>query len=275
MSTKTAQRRPHGRGHRLARAATAALGALALGLLAAPPAQADLSDPAGITGGTIHSGALVLGPDQTATFEVSFTARDDSGIDPGNAEANLLGPNGNVIPTVPATPGQPCTPTGSTTATCRFTATVDTGSAAVTSDYAGRWRLWGLAVPNDWNPATGEGLVTRANLDSFSVKRRAQLTADAFPEPVRAGRSMSVLGKLTFADWTAGGYTGTAGHPVRLVFYPSGGPYYDYVQDLETYSGGLVLTTTVPEEDGSWFLAYNGSDTTSWVYSASDWVDVQ
>lgn len=256
-------------------AAAAVTGGLALTMFNAPAAHADLSDPARITGGTIHTdGDLVLGPDERTSFEVSFTAEDDSGITTDNAEVNLLGPNGHVLAADPS-PGPVCTPTSSTTSTCRFTFTVDTGESRITNDWAGTWRLWGLAAPNDWNSDTGQGLVTRSNLDTIRIKRRSQLTMDATPEPVRAGRTLSIIGALKFADWTGGGYTGTAGHPVRLVFYPASGGSYQYLQELETFSYGLVLSTITPSGDGWWWLSYQGNESTSWVYSAADYVDVR
>ena len=37
--------------------------------------------------------------------------------------------------------------------------------------------------------------------DAFRVFRAAKLTSNATPEPVRAGRSLVVTGKLTRANW--------------------------------------------------------------------------
>ncbi|WP_423509523.1 hypothetical protein [Streptomyces xinghaiensis] len=257
------------------RIAAAVTGAMALSVLGAPAARADLSSPAVITGGSVNSGRdLVLGPDSRTTFEVSFTARDDSGISADHAEVNLLGPNGHRLQADPVS--RPvCAPVSSTTSTCRFTVTVDTGSARIDNSWAGTWRLWALAVPNDWNPATGEGLVTRSGFASVRIKRKSTLTMDAAPEPVAAGRPLAILGALRFADWGNGGYTGSAGHPVRVVFASPSSPLYRYVKDLETGANGWVLATVLPDEDDSWWLAYNGTESTSWVYSADDYVDVR
>lgn len=259
-----------------ARIVAAALGsALGLTLLTAPAARADLSSHAAITGGAIRSGGdVVLGPRERRTFEVSFTATDDSGIRPYGAEATLLGPGGGVLYGDPGS-GPPCTPVNATTSMCRFTITVDTGSTRIENDNAGVWRLVALATPNDWNPATGEGVVSSGTLATVRIKRRSQLTVDAFPEPVRVGRTLSFLGRLTFADWNGDGYTGSAGHPVRLVFLPATGSRYNYVQDLETSVYGLAVTTAAPDGDGWWWYAYPGTQSTSWAYSAADYVDVQ
>ncbi|MFE9258365.1 hypothetical protein [Streptomyces sp. NPDC006879] len=255
--------------------AAALSAALALTALSAPIARADLSRPAAITGGSIVSGGdLVLGPDSRTTFMVSFTATDDSGISAYSAEANLLGPNGRVLSPDPGT-GPRCKATSATTSICRFFFTVDTGSAQIGNAHAGLYRLWGLAVPNDWDPATGEGLVSRANLATVRIQRRSHLTVDALPEPVLAGRSISVFGRLTFADWDEGGYSGEPGHPVRLVFRTPSSPTYQYVQSLNTLVSGLVATTTVAVEDGWWWLTYPGTEATSWTSSAEDYVDVR
>ncbi|MFG2875524.1 hypothetical protein ACGFYU_11045 [Streptomyces sp. NPDC048337] len=254
------------------------LATLALLLGPAAAARADIASPPRILSGTIHASDLVLGPDDSRTFFVTFDAEDDSGISRTDAEVILVPESGPQLDDVDPPPGTTvCTPhtANPNRSTCRFTFTVRTAPGGLTNSRAGLYKLWALVAGNDWNVETGEGITTRFDLDRIRIKRKAQLTFDAFPEPPRPGHPLGIVGRLTLADWDNGGYTGApAGLPLQLVHKADDSSRYEYVADLTTGRGGTVATTTPPRADGIWWLAHNGTDATPWIYSAADHVDM-
>ncbi len=260
----------------VAAATVLATAALLLGPAAA--ARADIAGPPRILSGTIHASDLVLGPEDSRTFFVAFDAEDDSGISRTDAEVILAGDDGSPIHDQDPPPGTTvCTPHAANPrrSTCRFTFTVRPAPWSLANRHGGLYRLWALVAGNDWNIETGEGLTTRFDLDRIRIQRKARLTADAFPEPPRPGRPLGIVGRLTLADWDNGGYTGApAGLPVKLVYKADDSTRYEYPADLTTGTGGILATTTPPRADGIWWLAHDGTDTTPWIYSAADHVDM-
>ncbi|MEV7525279.1 hypothetical protein [Streptomyces sp. NPDC091371] len=256
-------------------AAATVLATLALLLGPAATARAGTANPPRILSGTIHASDLVLGPATSRTFFVSFEAEDDSGISRTGAEVILGGPDGRDLRSDPGT--TLCTPhsTNPLRSTCRFTFTVRTDPWSLTNAHAGLYRMWALVTSNDFDIPTSEGLTTAYDLDRIRIQRKAQFTADAFPEPPRPGHPLGIVGRLTLADWDNGGYTGApAGLPVQLVYNADGSSRYEYIANLTTGSGGVIATTTPPRADGIWWLAHNGTDATPWIYSAADHVDM-
>ncbi|MCH7232629.1 hypothetical protein L0U85_17485 [Glycomyces sp. L485] len=177
-----------------------------------------------------------------------------------------------------------CEDISDTTAICTFQLVVDTGgrepgqaAREIDNGHAGTWWLSVTAVPRDtdWYGGVPQDAVTEHNLARVTIKRESRLSADANPEVVSPGRSVSVIGWLEFADWHSGGYIGEPGRPVRLVFRAEGSPTYRYLDDLTTFSDGLAIGIAEAVEDGWWFLAYSGSATTSWVYSPADYINVR
>ncbi|MFG2293436.1 hypothetical protein [Streptomyces sp. NPDC048603] len=258
--------------------AATVLTTLALFLGPAATARADVASPPRILGGTVHAADFALGPGDSRTFFVSFDAEDDSGISRNNAEADLLGPAGRQLQADPRQAGTDiCTPHADNPkrSTCRFTFTVRGNRWSLTNADAGLHELYVLVAANDWVPREEGGLVTDGRLDSIRIKRKAQLTADAFPEPPRPGHPLGVVGRLTLADWDNGGYTGAPeGLPARLVYKADGSTRYEYPADLTTGRGGVLATAVPPRPDGIWWLAHDGTDATPWVYSAADHVDM-
>ncbi|GAA3762895.1 hypothetical protein [Salinactinospora qingdaonensis] len=266
--------RPRAAG--LALATTAAASA---SLLTTPTAHAELSDPAEIYYGAIQTDEIVLGPNESTTFHIDFAVRDDSGMRVSGATATLHGPGGRTLEATTTYPGiKTCMEISDTAAVCSFLLTVDTGEAEIDNGYAGTWSLSAMAFPKDtaWDGTPRpEGTVTADNLDTVTFKRDSKLSSDASPNVASPGRTISVIGELEFADWTSGGYAPGAGQPLDLVFAPDDSPYYQYVDELTTYSNGWAFGSGEAEEDGSWFLAYQGSPTTEWVYSPFEHINVR
>ncbi len=74
-------------------------------------------------------------------------------------------------------------------------------------------------------------------LASVKVQRAARLTADAAPEPVVKGRTLTVKGKLTRATWSSGTYTGYRDQKAVLQFKADGGAYVN-VRTVTSGTGG-------------------------------------
>lgn len=108
---------------------------------------------------------------------------------------------------------------------------------------------------------------------SFYVQRYSRLDSlNASPEPVFAGSTETVTGKLVRANWDDNLYHGYATHPADLQFRTVTGLY----GTLKTVNGDIYgqyrSTTTV---DGCYRYYFNGTTTTPAVTSPGDCVDVQ
>ncbi|MFJ6832520.1 hypothetical protein [Streptomyces sp. NPDC091209] len=109
---------------------------------------------------------------------------------------------------------------------------------------------------------------------SVSVRRWAKVTANASPEPVAKGRTLTVTGSLTRADWVKHTYTGFAGQSAKLQFRPKGGSTYSTVKTVTSGSTGALKTTVTATTDGYWRWTFGGTSTTGAATAAGDFVDV-
>lgn len=137
---------------------------------------------------------------------------------------------------------------------------------AVANADAGPWTsavyvTWGSQNTNDDGPR-------------FQVLRAARLSTNATPEPVRTGKTLTVRGTLTRANWEILHYAGYARRHVELQFRPSGGTY----AKATTVTGdghGKVTAKVTATRDGCYRFVFRGSSTTAKVVSAPDCVDVR
>jgi hypothetical protein len=163
---------------------------------------------------------------------------------------------------------------GVTTRTCERIVTVDPrgiqGSLRnlVNSD-AKAWKTYGRAF------TTAGGSDTDKTSATVSLKRYAKLTVDATPEPVVAGKTVTVTGKLTRANWTKHRYDGYAGRSVKLQFKAAGASSYRTVKTVTSSSTGALKATAAASVDGSWRWAFAGNSVTGSQVSAGDYVDVR
>lgn len=213
--------------------------------------------------------AIVLGTTTKKTFTVTFTAGDDSGI--RSALAVLWhGPtmdnlDGGMVPNEDTAT---CTTVNSTTVNCKETFTVD-ARYDVFNALAGTWKTWVLAQGKDGD------YVQKDNARSFLVQRASQLTADASPEPVKKGKTITVTGKLSRANWETGKYAGYSGQSVKLQFRKKGSSTYSTVKTIKTNSTGNLKTTVKASADGYYRYSFAGTSTTPGVSAAGDFVDVK
>ncbi|MDG9704186.1 calcium-binding protein [Streptomyces sp. DH37] len=241
----------------LTAATTAVLG------LTAPAAQA--AEDLTVNSVVVNGGKNVtVGTTHAKTFTVSVTATDDSGIE--EADFYLYGPGyGFLQPNAPVT----CTELSPTSSRCSAAFTVDPKVDLYDNDQAGTWYVDAFVASYDYDTYVSD------KAGSFKLQRFSALTANASPEPVRKGATITVTGKLTRANWYTGTYTTYSKQPVRLQFHKKGGTGYSTVKTVYTSSTGTLKTTVTASADGYWRWSFAGSANTYPVTSKADYVDVQ
>lgn len=145
---------------------------------------------------------------------------------------------------------------------------VDSNSDATTWKVGVSLRLWKA----DGGLKTGE-LETRST--TAQLKRAAKATANASPEPVTKGKSITVTGKLTRANWSTKKYDVYSGRTVSLQFRAKGADTFKTVKKATTSSTGGLKATVTASVDGSYRWVYYGNSTTGVATSAADYVDVR
>jgi hypothetical protein len=110
---------------------------------------------------------------------------------------------------------------------------------------------------------------------TVQLKRAAKATADASPEPVTKGRTITVTGKVTRANWSTKKYDAYSGRTVSLQFRAKGADTFKTVKKATTSSTGGLKATVTASVDGSYRWVYYGNSTTGAATSAADYVDVR
>ncbi|MEW2510933.1 calcium-binding protein [Streptomyces sp. NPDC046870] len=241
-------------------------GALALSALAVPAAQAD-----GGYGDTKITKVVVdgdnkvqIGTSSAVTVKVSVTATDNSGIK-GADEFTLYGPDNGYADT-----GKPtCTKVNATTSTCTASVKIDPKTDYLTNKSAGTWYV------DAWIDANDGDFLWKEKAGSFSFQRAAKLTANASPEPVKKGKTVTVTGALTRANWESLKYGGYGSQSVKLQFRKKSSSTYTTLKTIKADTKGNLKTTTTATVDGYYRFSFAGGSTTSAVSSAADFVDVQ
>ncbi|MFC9911552.1 calcium-binding protein [Streptomyces sp. NPDC059862] len=274
-------------------------GALALSAFAVPVAQADSPAPGNtielpsaaefadapgsrsalstaeavptVSNVTINSGkSVVVGSTTAKTFTVSVTASHSSGIYSsyfylwhGADSENVDGFLGS------ADPGT-CTDSSATTSTCKFTVTAEPGTDLYKNALAGTWKAYVAVISNDGD------LYENETYKTHKVQRLSKLTVNASPEPVAKGKTITVTGSLTRANWETGSYSGLpSGQSVALQFRKAGTTNYTNVKGIKTATGGALKTTVTASTDGYYRFSYAGITSTAPVSAAGDYVDVR
>ncbi|MEU0949978.1 hypothetical protein ABZ379_46090 [Streptomyces canus] len=131
---------------------------------------------------------------------------------------------------------------------------------------AGTWNVLAEAqdASDDW---TDTDVAATAQ-----VQRSANVTVNASPEPVKAGRTITVTGKLTRANWESGTYTGYQDRPVQLQFRKKGSTTYPTLKTITSGSNGTLTTTT--KAGGYFRFVFAGTPTTGPATATGDYVDV-
>jgi hypothetical protein len=215
---------------------------------------------------------IVLGLTTKKTVTITWKATDPDGVLASWAYL-WHGPNTDdadgVLPLYP--PQGTCTvsPTDPTTSACRTTFTVDAARDFDHNGLAGAWNvLAGAQDPDDdWTEIDAAG--------TARFKRYAKVTVNASPEPVRKGRTITVTGRLTRANWESGTYTGYEGRSVQLQFRKKGSTAYTTLKTITSGSHGTLRTTAKAATDGYFRFVFTGTTTTGPATAAGDYVDVR
>ncbi|MEU5282728.1 calcium-binding protein [Streptomyces sp. CA-278952] len=290
------------------RATVAAVtGALALSALAVPAVQADEKPDAGLS---VPSGAdvfasepggapaararaakaaetpvikkvvvnggkdIVVGTQSKKKFTVAITASSPSGIADAFAylwHGHIDEVDGFLAPTQEF--GSCKVSADPTTSTCTVSITVDPRSDDLyTSSLAGTWKVGAGALA-----ATGsdQDFIWNDTQAKTRVQRFSKLTVNASPEPVKKGKTITVTGKLTRANWDTNTYKGYTKQPVKLQFKKKGAKSYTTVKTVKTSSTGTLKTTVKASADGYWRYSFGGTSTTPAVSAKGDYLDVK
>ncbi|WP_405988087.1 hypothetical protein [Streptomyces sp. NBC_00986] len=215
---------------------------------------------------------IVLGLTTRETVTITWTAHDPEGV--AASWAYLWhGPNTDdadgILPLYPPAGTCVVSPTDPTTSTCKVSIAVSTARDFDHNGLAGAWKVLAGAQDTDDN-WTETDVAGTANF-----KRNAKVTVNASPEPVKKGRTITVTGKLTRADWESDTYTGYRGRTVQLQFRKKGSSVYTTLKTVTSGAGGTLKTTTKAKTDGYYRFAFTGTPTTGASTATGDFVDVR
>ncbi|MFE0627132.1 DUF5707 domain-containing protein [Streptomyces sp. NPDC058864] len=275
------------------RATVAAVsGALALASLAVPAAQAadgpdtttslrtfaakaagEVVGDTKITKVVVNGGKdIVLGTGAKKTVSVAVTATDPSGIDGGavflwhGSAFTGSGIDGGLFP---ASDYAACTVVNATTSTCKVSITIDPKADLYKNALAGTWKVYAVVGGKDGDYVEKEAAGTT------KIKRNTELTVNAAPEPVKKGKTITVTGKLTRANWETHKYAGYTGQSVQLQFRKKGTTAYKTVKTVKSSSTGALKTTVKASVDGYWRYNFVTTSVSGAVASTADFVDVK
>ncbi|NEB05004.1 DUF5707 domain-containing protein [Streptomyces sp. SID13726] len=280
------------------RATVAAVsGGLVLSALAVPAAQADgggLHKPGaaerfGVSRSAMRAAAdaelpvvsnvkvnggknIVAGTTGSKTYTLSLTASHSAGI--RDAYLDLWhGRDRNHVDGVftPKEQTAACTAVSATTSNCKLTITVTPGRNPFMNSLAGTWHVTAAAIAADetgtvyWNDTYA----------THKVQRQSKLTVNAAPEPVKKGKTITVTGKLSRANWEDLKFHGYATQPVKLQFRKKNSTTYATVKTVKTNSTGALKTTLKATVDGYFRWSFAGTVSTPAANATGDFVDVR
>jgi hypothetical protein len=269
---------------------TALSGALALAGLAAPAASAATSTPdLKFTDITVNQGKAVVVGTKTMSVPVTYTLTRPVDVDIEGTKSfagvilyrgtlkslqNMVGPDDD-----PA-----CTTTATTdttvTASCSEKVVVDPTDGLFEAADATTWKAGGFYTYADGTSSDdflsyNSGTAIWGNLGTAKVQRAARLTADASPEPVAKGKTITVKGKLTRANWETGKYSGYTGQKAVLQFRAADSKTYSNVKGITSGTGGALSTTVKASKSGYYRYVFAGTATTAATTATGDYIKVK
>jgi hypothetical protein len=221
---------------------------------------------------TVNSGkAVTVGTTYAKTFTVSLTASHTTGVE--DAYIDLW--HGTDVETdidgllMPNEEAASCTASSATTSTCKLTLTAAPGTDLYMNALAGTWHVTAGVLAGDGSIYWNDFQTTH------KVQRYSKLTVNAAPEPVKKGRTITVTGKLSRANWETFKYAGYTNQSVKLQFRKNGTSTYTTLKTIKTNSTGNLSTTVTASVDGYFRYSFAGTSTTPAVNATGDFVDVQ
>jgi hypothetical protein len=223
--------------------------------------------------------AIKVGTTNKVTVWATYKLTHDAGIDVTDSDV-LTGPliyRGSAENPENIQGGEnpaTCVDTTATTATCK--GPIDINPRETDADLklrnaqAGTWH--GAAIALDFD---SEKTAVQFDLGTTLLQRNSTLTVNASPEPVAKGKTLTVTGKLSRANWEDHKYHGYTGQPVKLQFRKKGSSTYTTLKTVTSDSTGNLKTTTKATADGYYRFSFAGTTTTPAVSAAGDFVDVR
>ncbi|MER5196844.1 hypothetical protein ACWD3J_18075 [Streptomyces sp. NPDC002755] len=236
----------------------------------------------------INSGKpIVGGTSAKVTVPVTFTVTHGADVDvtADDTELDLVIYRGSYSSPANILVGDDwpsCTNTSATVASCKGTLDIYPGEELVNAD-ATTWKALGYVIDwNDVDPYTTDdidwtkvGYAEGDALATTKLQRLSKLTVNAAPEPVKKGKTITVTGSLTRANWDSGKYTGYSGVYAQLQFRKKNSTTYTTVKSVKTTSTGALKTTVKAGVDGYYRYSFVGTTTAPAVKAAGDFVDVK
>ncbi|WP_409237773.1 DUF5707 domain-containing protein [Streptomyces sp. PA5.6] len=228
-----------------------------------------------ITKITVNGGKdIVVGTSAKKSVKISVTATDPSGIEDAVAflwhGTDFDAENGIDGSMVPDQETGDCKVVDATTSTCSVTVVADPKENIYGNVLAGKWKVWTIAQGKDGDHVQKDAFPT-----SVSVKRAAKLTTNASPEPIKKGKTLTVTGALTRANWDTLKYAGYTQQSVQLQYKKKGASSYTTLKTVKSDTKGNLKTTVKASADGYFRYVFAGTSTTPSVTSTADFVDVQ
>ncbi|MGW7660165.1 hypothetical protein [Streptomyces sp. NPDC054756] len=175
-----------------------------------------------------------------------------------------------------------CTATSATTATCKGTIDVYPAKSELINSDAGGWKASAEATAfNGEDPdaevfdITKVGYKSQGGLGTTLMQRYSKQTVNASPEPVKKGKTITVTGKLSRANWEDGKYHGYTAQPVKLQFRKKNSGAYTTLKTVTTNGTGELKATVTATVDGYFRYTFAGTSTTPAATAAGDYVDVR
>ncbi|MGW7384643.1 hypothetical protein [Streptomyces sp. NPDC054794] len=219
--------------------------------------------------------AVVVGTSAVVAVPVTYSVTHEASLDTSAANfasgpfiykgSSVTSPSNMIISDDPGT----CTAASTTVLNCTATIHVRPADGDLANADAGAWTAGGLAITK------GGDTKTQGGLGGLQVQRASKLTVNAAPEPVKKGKTLTVTGRLTRANWDTNKYSGYATQPVKLQFRKKGSSTYTTLKTVKTDSYGNLKTTTTATVDGYYRYSFAGTATTPSVNATADYVDVQ
>ncbi|MGW2286727.1 hypothetical protein [Streptomyces phaeochromogenes] len=255
--------------------------------IAAAEADAPYALDASFSNVKINGGkAIVAGTSKHVTVPTTFTLTHAADVDIAAADfvvdlevyrGSYESPDnylfGDLYPT--------CTPVSTTVASCKGTIDVRPGDEELLNSDAGTWNANAYAIAfNGQDPSAEDFDVTKvgyaevAKAGTTKVQRFSKLTVNASPEPVKKGKTITVKGNLTRANWETNKYAGYTVQSVKLQFKKKGTSTYVDVKTVKSGSAGALKTTVKAAADGYFRYNFAGTTTTPAVKAAGDFIDV-
>lgn len=146
-----------------------------------------------------------------------------------------------------------CKNASATTATCTLTITAYPGDDLYKNALVSTWHVSAGALAADQSAVAYTDFYSTAR-----VQRVSRITVNASPEPVKKGKTITVTGKLSRANWEDFAYHGYAGQSVKLQFRKKTSSTYSTVKTIKTSSTGELKTTVTASVDGYWRYSFAG-----------------